>query len=188
MKTPHGVDRNQRFESLYRKYYWKVVRFYVQTFRLAEEDARDLAQDAFVRFYKAMDEYRGDAEWAFFEAIARNVAYNRIRSTKTQKRSAKMVDIDDPEALRQEPAAPQGPDYADQEEAALRHRKLHQAIAALTTGQQECIRLQLEGFTYDDIAKALRISVDAVKSRIRDAKRLLRARLGDVGTLPEDQE
>jgi hypothetical protein len=30
--------------------------------------------------------------------------------------------------------------------------------------------------------------MDAVKSRLRDAKKILRARLGDDGTLPEDEQ
>jgi DNA-directed RNA polymerase specialized sigma24 family protein len=48
--------------------------------------------------------------------------------------------------------------------------------------------LWLNEFTYDEIAKFLRISVDAVKSRLRDAKKFLRARLGDGNALPEDEE
>ncbi|HJQ39140.1 MAG TPA: sigma factor, partial [Thermoanaerobaculia bacterium] len=97
MKTGAAVERDERFKTLYQKYYRRVVRFYVRAFRFAEEDAEELAQEAFLRFYEAMDEYRGDAEWAFFESIARNVAFNKIRWGKTQKRNARTVDIDDPE-------------------------------------------------------------------------------------------
>src|SRR4051812_27641443 len=88
------MSRHDRFRSLYQKYYWRIVKFYVRSFRLRQEDAEELAQDAFLRFYQAMDEYRGDAEWAFFETIARNVAYNRIRAQNTAKRSGTKVDLD----------------------------------------------------------------------------------------------
>jgi RNA polymerase sigma factor (sigma-70 family) len=179
--------RDDRFRAYYQKYYRRIVRFYVTAFRFTEVDAEDLAQEAFARFYEAMDEYRGDAEWAFFETVARNVAYNRIRSTKTLKRNAKTVDLDNPEVFRNEPQAAPVPDYAERQHAELQRKQMYDAIAELPAGQREALRLWLDGFKYDGIARALRISMDAVKSRIRDAKRVLRARLGD-GVLPEDEE
>jgi len=188
MTNRHGGDQDERFKSLYQKYYWRVVRFYVRAFRFSEEDAQDLAQEAFVRFFESMDEYRGDAEWAFFEAIARNVAYNKLRSAKTQKRNAQTVGMDDPEMKKHEPAAEDGPDYVEQQEKIARVRRLYQAIAELPSGQRECVQLRIDEFKYDEIAAALRISMDAVKSRLRDAKKLLRAKLGEEGAFPEDQE
>jgi RNA polymerase sigma factor (sigma-70 family) len=181
------MTNDDRFQSLYRKYYRRMVRFYVGSFRVSEEDAEELTQDAFCRFLEAMDEYRGDAEWAYLEAIARNVAYNRIRSRNTAKRGAETVDIDDRNAMP-EPAAPAGPDYAEREEAALRSKLLREAIAELPAGSRECIQLWLNDFKYDEIAKFLGITLDAVKSRLRDAKKMLRARLGDGNALPEDEE
>ena len=88
-----------------------------------------------------------------------------------------MVDIDDPELVC-DPPAPEEPDYADRQEADLRRARLGRAVAELPQGQRECLRLRIQGLTYDQIAAALRISVDAVKSRLRDAKRHLRERLG----------
>jgi RNA polymerase sigma-70 factor (ECF subfamily) len=180
------MTNNERFRSIYQRYYRRVVRFFVQAFHLSEEDAEDLAQDTFLRFYEALDEYRGDAEWAFLETTARNVAYNRIRSQKTAKRGAKTVDIDDP-AFGYDPPAPAGPDYAEMEEAALRWKRLGDAIAELPAGQRQCVQLWLADFTYEEIAAFMGISVDAVKSRLRDAKKTLRARLGEKEALPEDE-
>ncbi|HUP59653.1 MAG TPA: RNA polymerase sigma factor [Thermoanaerobaculia bacterium] len=180
-------DDDDRFKTLYQKYYWRMVRYYVRVFRCTQEDAEELTQEAFLRFYEAMDEYRGDAEWAFFETIARNVAYNRIRSMNTQKRNAKTIGIDDPDFTGREPAAAEEPDYAEREQSALRRKQVYDAIDELPRGQRECMLLWLDDFRYDEIASALRISMDAVKSRLRDAKKFLRARLGDDGTLPEDE-
>lgn len=179
-----GDDRDERFQSLYRKYYRRVVRFYVIAFRLAEEDAQELAQDAFLRFYEAMDEYRGDAEWAYLEKIARRVGYNRIRARSTGKRNADTVPIDDPN-FNHEPAAPEGPDLAERQQTEIRRRQLYEAIKALPPGQRQCILLQLQDYTYEEIATALRITEDAVKSRIRDARKLLGIRLGTP--FPEDE-
>lgn len=179
------MTKEERFRTLYQKYYRRVVRFYLQAFRLAEEDAEELAQEAFLRFYEAMDEYRGDAEWAFFETIARNVAFNRIRAQKTKKRSAKLVDIDSENVSRV--PAPREPDFADRQHDELQRRQLRQAIAELPQGQRETIQLWLDQFKYEEIAKFLQVSVDAVKSRLRDAKKALRDRLGDGSALPEDE-
>ena len=181
------MNNDDRFQSLYRKYYKRMVRFYVLSFRVTEEDAEELTQDAFLRFLDAMDEYRGDAEWAYLEKVARNVAYNRIRSQHTAKRGAETVDIHDRNAIA-EPAAPAEPDYVQREQEAIRRKRLRDAIAELPTGSRECIQLWLNEFTYDEIAKFLRITVDAVKSRLRDARKMLRAKLGDPNALPEVEE
>lgn len=186
MVNRNGEDRGERFRRLYQKHYRRMVKYYVRAFRLSEPDAEDLAQEAFVRFYEAMDEYRGDAEWGFFQTIATRLALNRIRSNSTRKRNAPTVDIDDPN-VREEPVAPVEPDYAERQEAADRKRLLHQEIARLSPAQRQCMQPWLAGFTYDEIARALKISVDAVKSRLRDAKKVLRARLGDDHGLPEDE-
>jgi RNA polymerase sigma-70 factor, ECF subfamily len=181
------MTNDDRFQALYRKYYKRMVRFYVLSFRVTEEDAEELTQDAFFRFLEAMDEYRGDAEWAYLETIARNVAYNRIRSQKTAKRGADTVDIDDRNCVP-EPVAPAEPDYAQRQEDARRSKLLRDAIAELPAGSRECIQLWLNDFKYDEIARFLGITLDAVKSRLRDAKKILRARLGDNNALPEDDE
>jgi RNA polymerase sigma-70 factor (ECF subfamily) len=186
MVSRNGGNRDERFRSLYQKHYRRLVRYFMRAFRLSEEDAEELAQEAFLRFYEAMDEYRGDAEWAFFETIAMRLALNRIRSKNTLKRRAITVDIDDPD-VREQPVADPGPDYVERQETADRLRRLHEAIAELSPGQRQCVQSQLDGFKFHEIARSLRISIDAVKSRLRDARKTLRAKLGDDGALPEDE-
>lgn len=161
----------------------------MRVFRVSQEDAEELAQDVFVRFYKALDEYRGEAEWAYLESIALNVARNRIRAQNTAMRNGVIVNIDDP-AHVDRLAAPEREDYAEAKERERQQRLLYEAVADLPRGQRQCMLLWLGGEKYKSIAKALRIGVDAVKSRIRDAKRALHARLGDAGTagLPEAED
>lgn len=182
--------REERFATLYRKYWRRIVRFFMTAFRVTEQDAEELTQETFMRFLQALDEYRGDAEWAFLEKTARNVAYNRVRSVNAIKRGGGMkpVEIDDPQQFGAEPVAPEEPDYAERQYRALQRKRLYDAIAALPRGQRQCLQLWLDGFQYNDIGTSLRISQDAVKSRIRDAKRGLRDRLGDDGMLPGGEE
>jgi RNA polymerase sigma-70 factor (ECF subfamily) len=181
VKTHTSDDgRDERFRALYQKYFRRMVKYYMRVFHLAPEDAEELAQEAFVRFYEAMDEYRGEAEWAFFETIARRLAYNRVRSHQTLRRNADYVDLEHPKAVAAGHAAPQ---YS-----AFQKKMMHDAIAALVTGQRQCVQLWLDGFTYDEIARALRTTAEGVRSRLRDARKLLRARLGDGVTFPEEEE
>ena len=174
--------RDDRFEAIYRKYFGRIYRYYRRV-GVGDDEAQDLAQDVFKRFFEAMDRYRGEAEWAFLETTALNVLRNYVRARKAAKRSARMVELDDPD-FHDEPAAPEAPDYAERQHEALRSQRLHAAIAELSPGQRQCLKLWLDDLQYDEIADALRITIDAVKSRLRDAKRILSARLGEK--LPEE--
>jgi RNA polymerase sigma factor (sigma-70 family) len=175
---------DERFESLYRRYYARVYKFF-RNWRVSDDEAQDLAQETFKRIYETFDQYRGEAEWAFIETTARNVLFNWIRAGKTAKRSAPTVDIDGPD-FGNDPAAPPVQDLAERQEAEMRKASLWAAIAELPEGQKQCMELWLGDTKYEAIAKTLGISVDAVKSRLRDARKALRTRLGE--SLPEDEE
>lgn len=104
--------------------------------------------------------------------------FNRIRAQKSASRTAQVVRIEDARAKRHASARrPSG--YAEEEPEAVRRKRLHDAIADLSEGQRRAIQLWLDGFSYTDIAGALGVSVDAVKSRLRDAKRHLQTNLHD---------
>ena len=185
MMRDKGGAGDDLFRALYSRYYARMLRYFRRVFRLSDEDAQELTQEAFLRFYRTMGEYRGEAEWALLETIARNVGYNRVRSLTTIKRGAvRPESLNDPEARNDPPAAQTHP--VDRMIDAERKTRLRQAIAGLPNGQRQCLQLWLDDWSYEEIARTLRISLDAVKSRIRDAKRLLRERLGDDDALPED--
>ncbi|HEV7919223.1 MAG TPA: RNA polymerase sigma factor [Thermoanaerobaculia bacterium] len=174
-----GGSRDELFEAIYRKYYARVWRLY-RSSKVADDEAHDLAQDTFKRFYEHMPQFRGETEavWSFLQVTARRLLLNRIRARLTGKRNGLHVDLDDPD-LAFELAAPEEPDYAEREHQTLRRNRVRQAVAELTEGQQQVLRLWVQGLKYTQIAETLRVSVDAVKSRLRDAKKHLRARLGD---------
>jgi RNA polymerase sigma-70 factor (ECF subfamily) len=169
---------DDRFEAIYRGRYARVWRYF-RSNSISDDEAHDLAQDTFKRLYERVDQIRNDDPWPFLATIAKTILLNRVRARQTQKRSARMVDIDDPDLIFAEPAAPAERDYAEREAEEARQTRLRTAIESLPPGQRECQRLQLEGLQYDEIAKTLGISTDAVKSRLRDAKRYLREQLGE---------
>ncbi|HYC58051.1 MAG TPA: sigma-70 family RNA polymerase sigma factor [Thermoanaerobaculia bacterium] len=181
-----GEDRDDLFDLLYKRYRTRMLRYFRQVFHLSEADAQELTQDSFLRFYRAMDEYRGEAEWALLETIARNVGYNRVRSISTVKRGRIRTESLDDREERHDPADLEQRHPIDTMIETERLRRMREAIAELPSGQRQCMQQRLEDFSHEEIARALRISVVAVKSRIRDAKRALREKLGDESGLPEE--
>ena len=181
-----GEERDDLFRLLYKRYYARMLRFFRHVFRLSEADAQELTQDSFLRFYRAMGEYRGEAEWALLETIARNVGYNRVRSVTTIRRGGiRPESLDDAEERNHPPDVDQRHPVDTMIETE-QLRRMRQAIAELPKGQRQCLQLSLEDLSQEEISRVLRISIVAVKSRIRDAKRTLRERLGDEGALPEE--
>ena len=174
---------DDRFEDLYRRYYGRVLRFFKNF--VGDDQAQDLAQETYKRIYETFALYRGEAEWAFIETTARNVLFNSIRAKKTAKRNAEIVALDGP-GFNNDPPAPPQPDLAERQEEEMRTVRLRAAIAELPEGQRQCMELWLGDAKYEGIAGTLGITVDAVKSRLRDARRALRTRLGE--TLPEEEE
>lgn len=186
MMRGKGGGGDDLFRSLYDRHYARMLRYFRRVFHVSEADAQELTQDAFLRFYRTMHEYRGEAEWALLETIARNVGYNRVRSLTTIKRGAvRPESLSEAESSGREPAGPEV-QPVDRLIDAERKARLQRGIAGLPKGQRQCLQLWLEEYRYDEIARMLHLSLDAVKSRIRDAKRLLRERLGDEGALPEE--
>ncbi|HEX8169015.1 MAG TPA: RNA polymerase sigma factor [Thermoanaerobaculia bacterium] len=172
-----GGSRDEEFEAMYRQYYARVFRFF-RASGVADGEAQELAQETFIKIYKSFEQYRGEGPASYVHTTARRVLLNRMRDISAAKRRVEIVDIDDPEAGIDPPAAPE-PDLADRQETELRRRRLVQAVSELPNGQKETLRLRMTGLKYHQIAAALGVSVDAVKSRLRDATKYLRERLGE---------
>lgn len=173
-----GGPYDERFEQIYRQYYGRVWRYF-RSNRIADDEAHDLAQDTFKRVYEHMGQLRNDDAGPFVMTVAKSILLNRVRARATQKRTAHLIDMDDPELIFTEPAAPAEPDYADRQAEEARRERTQKAVASLPPGQRRAFVLWIEGHRYEAIAKILGISMDAVKSRLRDAKRYLREQLGE---------
>ena len=141
--------------------------------------AEDVAQDVFIKVYKALPTYRHDRPFKhWLHRVAANAATDALRRRRP---------IVSPEGLEQPPADTS----ADPQDVAARHdlqRAVRHAIANLPSHYRDTIALQAFGeLSYDEIARVLDIPLGTVMSRLNGAKRLLRERLGDlVG--PADEE
>jgi len=134
------------------------------------EDASELAQEAFIKVFKSIDSFRADSEFGtWIYRITVNVCLDYSRK---QKNNNKMV-INDPSEedyiMYNLPSKEKSPsDYAESRETI---REISDALGKLKEDQKAMIVLRdIEGFTYNEISKMLKISEGTVKSRINRAR------------------
>ncbi len=134
-------------------------------------DAEDVVQDAFVSAYRARDRFRGDAQlttWLYRVTV--NAALMRIRKDKRRK-----------EMTVSDEAAPDVPssDRSDSPEAAAMNGELGGRIQAAINELPEDMRVvvvlrDVQGLSNQEVAKALDISLSAMKARLHRARVSLR--------------
>jgi RNA polymerase sigma-70 factor, ECF subfamily len=141
--------------------------------------AEDVAQEVFLKIYKALPGYRHDKPFKhWLHRVAANAATDAIR------RRRPVVSID---GLEQLPAG----NASDPQDAVVRHdlqRAVRHAIASLPPHYRDTIALQAFGeLSYDEIARTLDIPLGTVMSRLNGAKRLLRESLSGLLQSPEEE-
>jgi RNA polymerase sigma-70 factor, ECF subfamily len=158
---------------------------YALLFRLTSdpEEARDLAQETFLRAFQNIDRFRGDASlktWIY--RIAINQARNRWRWWRRRRRDV-TVSLDATDDQREQPLAatlPSDDSLNPEQETLAREREgqLREALSGLRRSYREAVILRdVEGFSYEEIAGTLEISIGTVKSRISRGRMELRRTL-----------
>jgi RNA polymerase sigma-70 factor (ECF subfamily) len=134
-------------------------------------EAQDVAQEAFLRAHRGLAEFRGDARlstWLY--TIASRLCLNRLASGQRR------YERGDADALLRVPAA--GGDAAAALERTEMASALHDAIAALPEERRIVVILRdLEGLAYEEIAEALGLELNTVRSRLHRARLDLKAKL-----------
>ena len=93
---------------------------------------------------------------------------------QTGKRRGATVPIDDlRETLAASPSSPES-EFAEREEREQFRKRLRTAVSDLPQSLRSCLLLWLNGYEYSEIQEILGITLDAVKSRLRDARKRLR--------------
>ncbi len=169
------------FELLVRE---RSGEIYGLLFRLTEnsEEARDLTQETFLRAFQNIGHFRGEADlrtWIY--RIAINQARNRWRWWRRRRRDA-TISLDSPDTLSSQPlnATLAESSRNPEQETLAREREqvLRAALHSLSRAYREAVILRdIEGFSYEEIAATLEISVGTVKSRIARGRLELRRRL-----------
>lgn len=145
------------------------------------EDALEVAQEVFVRAHDGLASFRGEATistWLF--RIAANLARNRVRDAHRRGRdkatSLEALEESAPGVAAEASATRGGPDQAamaGETEAALQ--------ACLDELPEPCrtafVLRVMEDLSYDEIAQAMECPRGTVKSRLNQARRMLREAL-----------
>lgn len=158
--------------------------------RLPAQDVQEVAQDVFVRAFRSLPSYRGEAPLRIWLLrIARHAAMDFWRR-KYRRRDQTFSDLDDSalrrvETARQECLAAQTAD----EDARTRAREwLEAALRRLSPDDRAVIVLvELEECSMEDAARRLGCGLSAVKVRAFRARRRLKAVLEDLRPEKENQ-
>ncbi|MFA7495501.1 MAG: RNA polymerase sigma factor RpoE [Acidithiobacillus sp.] len=158
------------FDLLVRKYQHKVVAL-VGRFVRTPEEAEDVAQEAFVKAYRALKNFRGDsAFYTWLYRIAVNTAKNHLVA---QGRQVSTVDAETEDA--EQFASADGLREYDTPEGLLLSKELAEHIDRALTALPEDLRTavtlrEFEGLSYDEIAQVMECPVGTVRSRIFRAR------------------
>lgn len=167
------------FEELVSRYERKV---YTTAYRLIgnPDDANDLAQEAFLRAFQAIKNFRGEASFlTWISRIVTNVCRDELRKrcrVNIESLDERII-LDEGEVAKQYPADEAGPAEL------LEKKELQEEIQGLINNLSPEFRLALvlrdiQGFSYEEIAEQLECSLGTVKSRINRARNYLKDRLG----------
>jgi len=137
------------------------------------EKAEDAAQDAFLRGFRALPQYRGGSFKAWILRITTNCCYDQLRLR--QRRPTTPIDdlVEDEEHSRifEDPAETPEAFVERQDLNAL----IQQGLAVLPEDQRTAVVLSdIQGLSYEEIADATLVSLGTVKSRLSRGRAKLR--------------
>jgi RNA polymerase sigma-70 factor (ECF subfamily) len=178
LRVQHG-DKSA-FDLLVIKYQHKIVQL-VNRYVKDPSEAQDVAQESFIKAYRALGNFRGDsAFYTWLYRIAINTAKNYLVS-RSRRSSDYQVDIQDAEAIEN---APQLQGMETPERLLLNQEiidTIKTAIDKLPEEMRVAIMLrEFEGMSYEEIAEAMDCPVGTVRSRIFRAREAIDNKLNPL--------
>jgi RNA polymerase sigma-70 factor, ECF subfamily len=173
----------ESFDALVLRHQQRALNVAFQLLR-NHEDATEVAQDAFVRVYRSINEFRGDCEFTtWLHRIVVNLARNKHRWWQRRGREH-AVSMDAPVETPTGEMTGQLTGTTDPPDVAAVKSEFVQLVAAkmveLPGKFREVLTLRnVEDMSYEQIAVALDCSVGTVKSRIARAREKLREAMSD---------
>ncbi len=144
-----------------------------------DEDANDLVQECFLKAYRFIERYElGTNAKAWLFRILKNEFINRYRKAKKQPTK---VDYEEIVSYQDGENDTNYASYTDLREEMFQHMmgdEVTNAINALPVDFRTVILLcDIEGFTYEEIAKIVDIPIGTVRSRLHRSRNMLKATL-----------
>jgi RNA polymerase sigma-70 factor, ECF subfamily len=152
------------WEALVREYQSRIFAVAHHYLRDAEE-ARDLAQEVFIKVYRNLDGFTGGGFLPWLLRLARNCAIDRLRRRKARPPASDL-------------AVEEGVQVADDRPGAdevwladARKRLVHRALGGMSEQNREIILLkEIQGLQIKEIAEMLGLPIGTVKSRSNRAR------------------
>ncbi len=168
------------FELLVVKYQRRIQRLIGRMVRDVDL-VEDIAQETFIRAYKALHQFRGDAQfYTWLYRIAVNTAKKSLMELKrdltVSESFFKSDDDDETKSSRIEPTADETPEsvYAAKEIAAM----VNFALSELPEDLRQAVTLrEIEGLSYEEISTAMNCPIGTVRSRIFRAREAISAKV-----------
>ncbi len=137
------------------------------------EDARDVAQEAFLNAFQALGSFKGDSR--FFTWLYR-IAVNTAISFKRKHRGALRIGLPPRQSGVAEPLDPSD---ASQPERVLQladeERRIHHALSRLSAEHRAVLVMKdIDGMKYEDMAEVLDVPIGTIRSRLHRARMELR--------------
>ena len=181
-RTLAGEQR--AFDLLVIKYQRRVERLIGRMVRDVDL-VPDIAQETFVRAYRALAQYRGDAQfYTWLYRIAVNTAKKQLLELKRDPLvfQSQLQSGDDDETSSSEREL--NAQVADEEtpEAVLASKEIAQTVNAALEALPEELRMaitlrEMDGMSYEEIAQALDCTIGTVRSRIFRAREAISNRI-----------
>ncbi|MGD2245298.1 MAG: sigma-70 family RNA polymerase sigma factor [Candidatus Aminicenantes bacterium] len=161
------------FAELVKKYRIKVFNLAFSLTR-DRDVADDLAQEVFIKAYYALPRFQsksGFGTWLY------RIAINHVRDFLRKKSRMIQISI---ENIKESSILQEDKTMKEEKESTEEQRKqlVHQSIRSLPEKHQVILSLRdIQGFSYEEISKILKISPGTVDSRIHRARKMLRKKL-----------
>jgi len=181
MLVERTVAGDQRaFELLVIKYQRRIQRLIGRMVRDVDL-VEDIAQETFIRAYKALHQFRGDAQfYTWLYRIAVNTAKKFLMELKRDPTVSesffKTDDEDETKTHGNEPTSDETPEsvYAASEIAAV----VNAAMEALPDDLRQAVTLrEIEGLSYEEISSVMSCPIGTVRSRIFRAREAISAKV-----------
>jgi RNA polymerase sigma factor (sigma-70 family) len=162
-----------RIDDLFNRYYQPLVKS-LQRYGRSQEDARELAQEAFIETEKHLAGIAVGAEWAYLKIAAASRAANQHRDQQAKKRNADVPHPPDAPSVDAETR------LIEQEQRDRIQQRFHEVLAELPEETQQIVILYLRGMSGKEIAAHLKLTPVAVRSRLSRVYAFFRERLADL--------
>lgn len=140
------------------------------------EDAEEAAQDVFVRAYRNLDRFRGDARFStWLYRIAVNVSLSSARRSRRDLSTTSLSESEDGEDALPVQVPDPAANPAERFEQAEFREQVRNMVAALPPMYSAVISMyHIQSLSYDEIADALELPIGTVKARLFRARAALR--------------